>query len=282
MNGKTTHARPFTMFAIIVALTASFPWLSISQTMVVAQEPIPDTTDGTVEIIVVYDNYQFDPELGTEWGFGCVVKTPDHIILFDTGGNGSLLLSNMEKMKIAPQHIQTVVISHIHGDHLGGLKTFLRTNSNVKVHIPASFPNSVRDMIESQGAEYQDVKEPTQIAEYIYSTGQLGTRIQEQSLILDTHQGLVIITGCAHPGIVDITRKAKEILPDKDIFLVMGGFHLLGTSDGRIRDIIKDLKQLGVQKVAPSHCSGDRCIELFRQAFGENHIQSGAGKRITF
>jgi len=72
---------------------------------------------------------------------------------------------------------------------------------------------------------------------------------------LDTKKWLIIITGCAHPGIVDIVKKATKILPYKKIYLVMGGFHLSGDSYSEIEEIIEVFRNLAVQKIAPSHCS---------------------------
>lgn len=88
---------------------------------------IPDVT-----LMSVFDNYQVVAGLKTAWGFGTVVKTPKEILLFDTGGDAETLLFNMKKMNIDPISIDKVVISHIHADHLGGLKGFLEKNSDVQ------------------------------------------------------------------------------------------------------------------------------------------------------
>jgi len=245
------------------------------------EELVPPPIEGNVSIIIVYDNYQVNPNLTTSWGFGCVIKTPTKNILFDTGGNSSILLSNMEKMKIHPKDINIVVISHIHGDHVGGLNGFLERNRDIKVYIPSSFRNSIREKIKTFGAEYKDVRDSIQISDNVYTTGEMGTWIKEQSLILHTKKGLVVITGCAHPGVVNITKKARQILPDKNIYLVMGGFHLGSASDAKLQGIIKGFRDLEVKKVAPSHCSGDRCRELFKQEYKEDYIESGVGKIIV-
>jgi 7,8-dihydropterin-6-yl-methyl-4-(beta-D-ribofuranosyl)aminobenzene 5'-phosphate synthase len=236
--------------------------------------------EGNISIIVVYDNYLFDTNLTTSWGFGCVIKTGNANILFDTGGNSSILLLNMEKMKIDPKDINIVVISHIHGDHVGGLTGFLERNGEVKIFIPSSFPDSIRREIKSYGAECQDVKGSLQISDNIYTTGEMGRWIKEQSLILNTKKGLVIITGCAHPGIINIIKRAKQLVTDKNIYLVMGGFHLSGLSNLGLNNIIKGFREIGIQKVAPSHCSGDRCRELFREEYKKDYIESGVGKII--
>jgi len=245
------------------------------------EEPSSVPVEGCVTISVVYDNYQVDSNLSTGWGFGCVIRTPTEVILFDTGGDGSILLSNMEKMNIDPKDMDTVVISHIHGDHVGGLDAFLDRNADVAVYIPASFPDSWRNRIESYGAEYQDVSSPTRISEGVYTTGEMGTSIKEQSLVVDTKQGLVIITGCAHPGVLNIAEKAREILPNRGLYLFMGGFHLSGSSISKLRNIVQGFRNMGIHEVAPSHCSGDRCRELFKEEYRKDYINSGVGRKIV-
>ena len=100
-------------------------------------------------------------------------------------------------------------------------------------------------------------------------------------MIVNTNKGLVVITGCAHPGIVNIIKKTKEIFPKEEIYLVIGGFHLAGFSDSELKNIINDFKKLGVQITAPCHCSGDRTRELFKEEYGENFIENGVGKIIN-
>jgi 7,8-dihydropterin-6-yl-methyl-4-(beta-D-ribofuranosyl)aminobenzene 5'-phosphate synthase len=233
-----------------------------------------------VTLISVYDNYQVNPELKTAWGFGCAVKTSKELLLFDTGGNSEILLSNMEKMDIDPKSISKVIISHIHGDHIGGLKGFLEKNNNVTVFIPSSFPDSIRDMITNQGAEFVSVDRPRKISDFVYTTGELYGPPKEQSLIINSKKGLIVITGCAHPGVVNIVNKAKEIFPEEKVCLVLGGFHLGGVSDFKLKSIVSDFRKLGVEKVAPSHCSGDRCRELFKEEYKEDFIECGVGKMI--
>ncbi|GAH99779.1 unnamed protein product [marine sediment metagenome] len=254
-----------------------------SQKMVEKETKISqfETSKEEVTLITVYDNYQHDLRLKTGWGFSCLVKINNESILFDTGADSPTLLSNMEKVDVDPTQIDKIVLSHIHGDHVGGLEGFLKRNGNVTVYIPASFPDSMRREIESYRAEYKDIKETEQISENIYSTGELGVWVKEQSLIVNTNKGLVVITGCAHPGIVNIIKKTKEIFPKEEIYLVIGGFHLAGFSDSELKNIINDFKKLGVQIAAPCHCSGDRTRELFKEEYGENFIENGVGKIIN-
>jgi len=230
-------------------------------------------------IMTIYDNYQQNPELETGFGFGCIVRTGGKTILFDTGSDSQTLLENMDNMGIKPEEIDMVVISHIHGDHTGGLDGFLEKNHDVTVYIPASFPDSFREGIKKAGAEYADVSKPTNIIESIGTTGELGTWIREQSLLVNTPKGLVVITGGAHPGIVHIVEEAKRIT-GRDVYLVMGGFHLGGSSDSALQSIIEDFRRLGVQKTAPCHCSGDRAREMFQDEYGNDYISNGVGMGI--
>jgi 7,8-dihydropterin-6-yl-methyl-4-(beta-D-ribofuranosyl)aminobenzene 5'-phosphate synthase len=237
-------------------------------------------SERNVSLITVFDNYQADPRLESGWGFSCLVRVNGRSLLFDTGADGVTLLSNMEKLAVDPSEIEAIFLSHIHGDHVGGLNEFLQENGKVKVYIPASFPDSMRQAIQSYGASFVDISGSTKIEDGIYSTGELGVLIKEQSMIVDHVKGLIIITGCAHPGIVEIVKKAKSMFPERQVLLVLGGFHLTNTSDAKLYKIIDDFKKLGVKQVAPCHCSGDRCRSLFQQAFEENFIENGVGKII--
>ncbi|MBD3310598.1 MBL fold metallo-hydrolase [Candidatus Woesearchaeota archaeon] len=228
---------------------------------------------GSITIIDVYDNVESDPGFRTGFGFGAVMKLADMNILFDTGGDAPTLLTNLGKAGLRPEDIDMVVLSHIHADHTGGLSGFLEKNSDLKVCVPESYPGNLKDQIVSAGAELVEVKEPAQLAEGIYSTGELGTMIKEHSLILNTEKGLVVITGCAHPGIADIVRKAKELL-DEDIYLVMGGFHHPHVS------VVKDFRDMGVEKAAPSHCTGHEAVQAFSKEYGNDFIQTGVGSTI--
>lgn len=231
-------------------------------------------------ITVVYDNYPYREGLRTSWGFACVVRGTEKTILFDTGGDASILLSNMEKLGIDPKDIDVIVLSHIHGDHVGGLHGFLESNPHVTVYLPKSFTKSFKDGVKAYGAEVVEVHEPTRICTAVYSTGELGTWIKEQSLVIRTDKGLVVITGCAHPGIVNIVTKARELLDD-NILLVMGGFHLLDKSRAEIEKIINSFKQLGVQYVGACHCSGDTARRMFASEYKKRFINIGVGKAIT-
>ncbi len=265
------------------------------------EETVPTLDVNNLTITVVYDNNPYKQTLKTAWGFSCLITGTEKTILFDTGGDGELLLGNMEKLAIAADSIDTVVLSHIHGDHTGGLGGFLQKNPQVTVYLPKSFPERFKDDIRRYGAKVIEVEQSLKICEDVYSTGQLGIWIKEQSLIVRTDKGLVTITGCAHPGIVKIVNPvrsscqwetdaecltsngvntAKQLLKD-DVLLAMGGFHLEWASAGKIEKIISAFKQSPVRYVGPCHCSGNKARTLFEKHFGKNYISIGAGKVIT-
>ena len=233
-----------------------------------------------ITITIVYDNNRYDSRLTTAWGFSCLVNLPQQAVLFDTGGDGKVLLDNMSKLGIDPEEIDVVALSHIHADHTGGLSNFLERNSKVTVYIPASFPQWLKDEVRTTGAKLEEIDEARELFDGTLTTGELDGGIKEQSLLLRTPKGLVVITGCAHPGILNIAERAKEISED-NIYLVMGGFHLIGASQSQINNIAEGLLQLGVEKVAPCHCSGDVARRLFGDHFGDNYIDCGAGKVIV-
>jgi len=230
-----------------------------------------------VHLTIVYDNNPLVPDLQTDWGFGCVVKVGETTLLFDTGGNGSLLLDNMDKLGIDPESIDVVMISHIHRDHLGGLDEFLDENSNVTVYIPKSFPKEAIQDIKYLGANPVLIDTVEELRRNIFTLGEFGGGIPEQALAILTSKGLVVITGCAHPGILTILEKAKKEFPDTPIYFVTGGFHLGGNSILKVSKIVEAFQAMGVQKVSPCHCSGETARSLFEKAYGENYVEMGIG-----
>jgi len=265
-------------------------WMILIQLCAILFKPLPNATSqekltSTIQgkdlsLTIVYDNNPHDNRLETRWGFSCYIQGAEKTILFDVGGEGSVLLSNMEKLKIDPKTVNAIVLSHVHYDHIGGLSYFLKKNQNVTVYMPRSLPQSVKDPVRIAGARLADVHKPLRICEDVYSTGELGTFIKEESLIIKTSKGLVVITGCAHPGIVNIVKRAKEMLKS-DVYLVLGGFHLCWMSLSKVKRIINGVKKEGVKKVAPCHCSGDLARKQFEKAYGKDFILVGAGKTIT-
>jgi len=229
-----------------------------------------------MHITVVYDNYAHDPRLQTAWGFSCVIERGPTTVLFDTGGDGAILLANMATLGFDPQKIDIVVLSHIHDDHTGGLARLLAAADGPTVYAPQSFPEGFKAQIRSQ-AELVKVRDPQQIADGVYTTGEMGRNIIEQALVLDAGQDTVVITGCAHPGIVAMVRQAEQVT-GKPAGLVLGGFHLKDASAPTIQTVVDEFVAMGVRRVAPSHCTGDQAIALLGKVYGTDYIASGCGQ----
>jgi len=234
-----------------------------------------------ISITILYDNYVFTEGLRSDWGFSCILKDTEKTVLFDTGTQGTLLLENIEKLKVNPNDVDLVVISHNHRDHTGGLLAFLSENSNVIVYLPPSCSDSFIQKVKGTGAKVVTTEAPVEICKGVHLTGPMGTEIIEQSMILNTKEGTIVITGCAHPGIVKIVRKSKAILP-KDIHMVFGGFHLRRTPEVELKQIVGEFRTLGVKKVGPTHCTGDRAIQMFKRAYGPQFVQMGVGRTLKF
>ena len=236
-----------------------------------------------ISFTILYDNYQSQKGLTTDHGFSCLIQGTEKAILFDTGANGDVLFKNFAALKLDPMSVDLVVLSHVHGDHAGGLLPFLAKKGECQVFLPATASPYFVKQVEAAKGRVVLVKDPLSVCEGVFSTGLIyapGPLLDEQALVVDTPKGLVILTGCAHPGIVEVVEKAKSVMP-KEIYLVMGGFHLIDTPQGDVELISRRLRELGVKKLAPSHCTGDQAIALFKKDFGKNFIPLGVGKEIV-
>lgn len=257
------------MFSVLTLL------LGVSHPLQLGAE---QTTAGSTTIYIVSDNVLIDERLQPAWGFAAIIETPTVNILFDTGRDGDILLSNMRQMLLSPADVELLFISHAHRDHTGGLGLFMDKRPDVMLYLTDSTYESLRHRLPAD-IRYTPVSAPVQIARHISSTGEMSAGIPEQALIIETTEGLVIVTGCAHPGIELMAAQAKK-QSGREIYMLIGGFHLSRASERRVRDLISRLKALDVKKVAPSHCTGKRATELFRDAWGEDFVESGLGAVI--
>ena len=215
-----------------------------------------------MKITIIYDNTAFRKDLQPDWGFSALIEaknTPK--ILFDTGASDSILLSNMEKIDIDPKDIDEIFISHTHFDHMGGLRDFLKVNNQVKIYIPGDIPSSYKELIGAK--EVISIKQPFQIHENVFSTGELEGI--EQSMGIKTEKGIVLIVGCSHPYMGNILNTAKSF---GKLYAIIGGMH--GFSEF---ELFKDL-----ELICPTHCTQHKA-EL-KKLYSQKYIEGGAGRII--
>lgn len=244
------------------------------------EEPMPtDISPNPLTMTVVYNNIPDDPRLTTDWGFGAYIEYHGQVVLFDSGMNEQILLQNMHILAVDPACIQYMVLSHIHKDHTGGLAAFLEVPSRPPVYLLSSFGESFIQQTQRM-TEVIETTPGQVIAKDILTTGEVSVGIPEQGLVIRTGGGLVVVTGCAHPGIVRMIERAVE-LTREPVYLVMGGFHLRDASQAEIAAVLADFRRLGVQKVAPSHCTGERAINIFATEYGDDFLHSGVGSVIS-
>lgn len=234
----------------------------------------------SVSITVIYDNNLFLKDLQTDWGFSCLVEVGKTKLLFDTGDNGMILLSNMTKLGIDPESIDLIFLSHFHHDHTGGLSDFLKINSKVEIYYPQSFPVQLVDLIRNYGAKPVPISSFQELHSNIFSLGEITGAIPEQSLVVRTDKGIVVITGCAHPGIIEILQRATKQFPNEKIYLALGGFHLYHQTQSEINKKINEMVKMGIINVGPCHCSGDNARNLFNEVYSDNYIEIGVGSIV--
>lgn len=241
------------------------------------QEMLDGGSSGN-SITVVYNNIPGDvsPHMQIGAGFSSFIVFGQHRILFDTGGDTTILTGNVRALGLDLKKLDAVIVSHNHWDHAYGLPgIYSLTDMVPRVYVPASAGDSIQQ--QNPGLDIIGVNEAVEIMQHVWLTGELKTSyrdiaLYEQSLILDGDEGLYVITGCAHPGIVEIVERAKQILPERPIALVAGGFHLVNVSEGIVREISTRLKELGVIAIAPSHCTGNMAMDIFKQEWGDRYL----------
>lgn len=260
-----------------------------------------------------------------ENGFAMLVRVSArdkaHTILFDTGISANGVVENLARMDLDLREIETVVLSHGHYDHSGGLvsivKSINRADLSVIVH---------DDMFKKRGVVSQDgtirpypefpakeqispaqltsTKDPSMIADgFILVTGEIPRRtsyekgyLPQRALINGVWQpdpwiwddravvikvkgkGLVVLSGCAHAGIVNTVNYSKEITEEESVYALIGGFHLAGkTNEERIEESTEELKKIKPNLIAPSHCSGWRAKCLIAKKMPNAFVWNSVG-----
>lgn len=233
-----------------------------------------------VNVRVIYDNFVHTEGTTADWGYSVLIEGLDKEILFDTGTKPELFESNFRKMGIDPAGVEIMVLSHEHGDHTGGISSFVKMKTGIPLLIPHSFTGSFKKKMSGYGLKPVLVNKASLICDHLYTSGEFDYMVAEQSLVLDTKNGLVVMTGCAHPGIIEMLKVIKKDF-NKNIYMVFGGFHLMEKSQKEMDEIITGMRNLGVVRCGATHCTGDDQIAMFRKAFGVDYFDLGVGNTIV-
>ena len=275
-----------------------------------------DAADLTrLQITVLYDAFGNTTGMQKDWGYAALIEYGGKRILFDTGNNLDILAQNVKAKGADLSKLDFVVMSHRHGDHMGGLTYVLKVNPHVKIYapkegfglygadLPGTFfrkdptlpadqryfggtpPDTMRFGSAWPGANFQLIDHNTEVAPNIHIitlvSDKPGTlELRELSLAIDTPDGVVLVVGCSHPGIDKITQVATGISPH--IRLIAGGLHLVVASDQDIEKIVAALHDtVKVDYVAPGHCTGEPAFSALKKAFGDHYLFAGLGTTLT-
>jgi len=270
---------------------------------------------GQTQITILYDAFGKNSPMQKDWGYAAFIEYRGKRILFDTGNNPRTLAENSKAKGIDLSKLDYVVMSHRHGDHMGGLSYVLRVNPKVTIYapkegfgvygadLPSTFyrkdpslpqekryyngapPEIMRFGSAWPDANFQLLDKNTEIAPDIHLLTLVSEKpgtleLRELSLAINTPDGLIIIVGCSHPGIDRIVELGTTINPH--IHFIVGGFHLVVAPDAEIEKIVTVLHDhFKVDFIAPGHCTGEPAFTALQKAFGEHYVYAGLGTTLT-
>ncbi len=231
---------------------------------------------------ILFDKNTVSSNFKSGWGFSLFVDG----VLFDTGEEGSNLIYNLKEKKIDINSIEKVILSHNHWDHTGGLWSVLKIKKNLQIYGCSDFQQEFKDKVKKLGSEFIQAEGLIQVKKNIYTTGEIAgfyksKVIFEQALIIKSKNGLIIGVGCSHPGIIKIIEKIKEFFPEQELDLLVGGFHLMEKENREIKLIAQNLKNMGIKKIAPAHCTGYEAVGVFKEIFRQECVLIKAGETFT-
>jgi 7,8-dihydropterin-6-yl-methyl-4-(beta-D-ribofuranosyl)aminobenzene 5'-phosphate synthase len=273
-----------------------------------------------VSILTLVENTAQGEGILAEHGISWLIETPGARVLMDAG-QGLALLANADKLGAALSNLTAVVLSHGHFDHTGGLMRVLEQVKRVPVvaHPAALSPKFAvrkgkkreigipfsREALEAAGAILRLDEGPQEVVEGVLATGEVprvtdfesvsemfqvpaGDGLvhdlipDDQSLIVDTDEGPVLVLGCAHAGLINTLMHASSLTGARRFAAVIGGTHMVEADDARIQRTIQELGQFDIGWMGPCHCTGFKGQAAFYQAMGKRFVQVRAGDRFIF
>lgn len=252
--------------------------------------------------ITILSDAQAGQGFQSEHGLSYYIESDQKKLLFDTGAS-DLFMKNAKRAGIDLDQIEMAVLSHGHFDHGDGLP-FVR-HTTLVCH-PGCFVRRYRKVGNKylgislhaneirERFDLQTSKEPVKLTEHLYFLGEIPRLLDfeswktpyvlengEDDMITDdsglaavTDQGLVVVSGCAHSGICNMIAYAKEVTGMKDVEAVIGGFHLKDAGE-RTRETIRWIRDAGIRRVYPSHCTMHPALGMFHETFGHHEVLVG-------
>ena len=263
-----------------------------------------------------------DTHIG-EWGFSAMIEADGQRILFDTGSRENTVLQNSRELNISLEKIDNVFLSHNHKDHTGGLISLRKnyptsfSNAHIGEGIFYPRPNSRgtehyilknKTTLETLGIDFISHKNPSQILPGLWTTGQIpriydeknwselgeiidlngnnleDTIPEDQSLFFDTENGIVLVSGCGHAGLINTLEYVNKIIPNRPIYKRIGGFHLLKLNEDKLEWTAKKMEEFGVKFFVGAHCTGlnsTYSIRKFLNLSSKNALVGSVGTYIT-
>jgi 7,8-dihydropterin-6-yl-methyl-4-(beta-D-ribofuranosyl)aminobenzene 5'-phosphate synthase len=235
----------------------------------------------SVKVTTLVDNDVWKRGLASSWGLSLYVEInreeERHIVLMDTSGSFDALFKNASKLEVNLSNIEAVFISHWHGDHCGSLSHVLPLlRQSTTVYVPSKNFFGMRKIRAADGAAMV-CSDPAELMEGVTSTGEIGGWTSEHSLVMNAkNKGLVILTGCAHPGIIRTVKRAQQVSGISKVYAVIGGFHISSTREGI--NVAKFLHEIAVKLVSPCHCTGVNAKIAIANVMKERYVENGSGQ----
>lgn len=232
----------------------------------------------SLTITYLYDNTTISDGTMSDWGFSCLIQGRGSSILFDAGAKPDVLRANIAALRVDASQINAIVFSHDHSDHTAGVEA-IGERSGLPTFFPTAFGEEMRAAFIKQGLRLMPVSKSTEVLPGFATSDEMGSLIHELALVTEIPEGLVVVAGCAHPGIIPMLKQISASRK-RPINMVLGGFHLLQTPADEVKHIVSEFKAMGIAYAGPTHCTGDEAIELFRAAYGDHFIRGGVGTII--
>lgn len=273
------------LFILIFSISLIF--IGCSNKSVRKEIDLTPENDFGIKITNILDKTKSSDKLISGLGYTCIIETNNKTILLDTGDYGdsdpgNIVVSNMKKLGFKPKDIDIVFISHWHKGK--GLEYIYSLNPNLIIYAPLE-DYQTKDY-KYKNINYNIVDDNwLEIIPNIYSSRSMNHKYDsryEQSLIINTEEGLIVNVSCAHPGILELLERVRDKFPQQNILLLMGGFHLSDLDTNKLNQILARIIELEVEMISPTHCSGTAFQELAKEKYTTNYIENFAGLTINF